>query len=277
MKRFIVAAIAAVSAIQAGPASAQPTPSTQQACTPDAERIRRELEACQPPPKPVTHRVKRHRKVRKTPPPAPAPLVQKGDPGDPGPQGPAGPQGPDGPQGPTGPQGPAGPAGPQGPTGQCCASCAGALNLALGVMGALDFPEKSYSWAWGPALQLQAPLNRRTELTLTAAITLGADQYGWSPGRERGYLYKVAINRYLKPWLGITLGVSGQHIAATLPAKEDGDYLGATPGVVLRKRWDDVTLRVEATGFLGGSSFGADRGYTLTGGAQAGAYLGWNW
>lgn len=274
MKRFVIAMVAGIFAVQASPASAQPAPSTQQTCSPEAERIRRELEACNPPPKPAKP-PKRHHKTPKPKPPAPVQQAQKGDPGPPGPQGLTGPQGPDGPMGPSGPQGPAGPQGPTGPRGP--AGGTAALNIAIGVMGALDFPEKDYAWAWGPALQLQAPLNERTELTLTGAITLGADKASWSPGHERGYLFKVGINRYLKPWFGLTLGVSGQHIAATLPNKEDGDYLGLAPGVVLRKRWDCATLRIELTGFVGGSSFASDNGYTLNGGAQAGAFLSKNW
>lgn len=265
MKRIVLILAIALMALglEAAPAAAQEAVPAQ-ACT------------CQPPAPPAKPaKAKKRRHKRKPAPPAKkcdCPPGPKGDQGDRGPEGPQGPSGPQGPQGPAGPQGPQGPSGPQGAAG-----IATPLNIALGVMGAVDFPEKDYSWAWGPALQLQAPLNPKTELTVAAALTLGADGASWSPGHERGYLYRIGLTRFLKPSFGLTLGVSGQHIASTSPDKEDGDYLGMTPGVVVRKRWDDVTLRIELTGFVGGSSFGGDGGYTLTGGVQSGAFLGRNW
>lgn len=276
MKRFIVTAIAGIVAIQASPASAQPAGSSEQKCTAEAEKLRRELEACNPPPKPVKPPAKRHHVTRKPPPKPPAPVAQapKGDPGPPGPQGPAGPPGADGAQCPTGPQGPAGPA------AACCTDCsASGINLTLGIRGVANFPEKDYSWAWGPELALVAPLNKRTELSLAAALTLGADQYSWSPGRERGYLFRVGIAHFPKRWggLGLTLGVSDQHISATLPGKVDGDYFGLTPGLALRKPIGPLTLRADLTLFAGGSSFGGDKNYTATGGVQGGAALSWNW
>lgn len=265
MKIVLIATIAGWLAFGATDASAQPAQPNGQTCT------------C-PPPKPAVTPPKRH---RKRPPPAskkpPQPNVVKGDQGPPGPQGPAGPQGPEGPKGPPGEPGKDG---PRGPAGDCCDDCgASGINLTLGIRGVANFPEKDYSWAWGPELALVAPLNRRTELTLAAAITLGADQYDWSPGRERGYIFRVGVAHYPKRWggLGLTLGVSEQHINATLPGKVDGDYLGFTPGLALRKPLGPVTLRADLTLFAGGSSFGGDSGYTLTGGVQGGASLSWNW
>lgn len=277
MQRCLIVMIAGIFALQARPAAAQPASSTQQICSPETERLRRELEACNPPPKPAKHRVKRHHKTQAPKPPAPVQQAQQGDQGPPGPQGPAGAQGP---EGPAGPQGPAGQAGPPAPGASCCTDCrASGINLTLGLRGVANFPEKSYSWAWGPELALVAPLNKRTELTLAAALTLGADQYSWSPGRERGYIFRVGVARFPKHWkgLGLTIGLADQHITATLPAKADGDYLGLTPGLALRKTMGPVTLRADLTFFLGGSSFEGDRNYTLTGGAQGGASLSWNW
>src|SRR5204863_8114519 len=130
------------------------------------------------------------------------------------------------------PAGPPGNAGPPGPAG----SSGGSLNLALGVMGGIYVPEKGHAWAWGPALQLQAPLNARTELTIAAGLAMGADDQDWSPGRENGLMLRVGLTRYVKPWLGLTVGLTSQSINGVLPNKEDGGYLGLTPGVVLRKR-----------------------------------------
>lgn len=269
MKRTLIVLIAGLVAVQSNTAYAQV--GAKQDDKSELEKLRRDLKECNPPARPPPKR--QHVK----PPPKPVPETESPDPGPPGPQGPDGPAGPEGPPGPPGEKGPPGPPAKDCPCGSEESEPPPSLNLALGVMGALNFPEKKYSWAWGPALQLIAPLNHRTELTLTAAITLGADQYKWSPGRERGYIYRIGMNRWLKPWLGLTLGASGQHINATLPGKVDGDYLGFTPGIVLRKQWGDLGLRLEATGFFGGSSFVLDHRYTFTGGVQSGAFLNWNW
>jgi len=145
-------------------------------------------------------------------------------------------------------------------------------------MGGIYGPEKGHAWAWGPAIELTSKLNAKNELTIAAGIAMGADSYDWSPGRENGVMLRIGVTHYAKPWLGLTLGLTSQSINGVLPDKEDGGYLGLTPGVVLRKQWDDVTLRVEATAFVGGSSFdsdGADRDLAV--GATGGAFLSWNW
>ncbi len=276
MKNWIVVvSIAGLLAMTwpAGSASADGT--TAPVCTQEDRVLAERLKACEqaPPQKPSKPPAKPHRKPpqkpSKPPVPTPPPTDAKGDPGPPGPMGPPGPQGP---TGPAGQPGVPGLPGPQGPS----AAGGGWINIGIGVEGALNTPEKRYSWGWGPALQLQFALNGRTELTLTGAMTGGADHYAWSPGHERGYLFKAAINRYLKPWFGLTIGVGGERIAA-LPPKVDGDYIGLLPGVVFRKKWDPVTLRVELAGFVGGSSFGSDRSYNLSVGLQAGAFLSANW
>ena len=246
----------------ASPALAQEAPATQQSCK------------C-PDPAPKPKKVKKVKRKRRAPSQSPCTATcPQGPEGPRGPQGPAGPEGPAGPPGERGPAGPPGKDGAPGPAG----SNAG-LNLALGVMGGLYGPEKGLAWAWGPALQLQAPLNARTELTIAAGLAMGADSFDWSPGRENGLMLRVGLTRYVKDWLGLTLGVSSQSINGVLPDKqEDGGYLGLTPGVVLRKRWDAVTLRVEATAFVGGSSYdssGGDRDLAV--GATGGAFLSWNW
>jgi len=239
------------------PALAQEAPAVQQSCRcPD------------PAPKPKRVKIKRKRKTPSTPKPA-----CDCPPGLQGPEGPRGPEGPSGPPGERGPEGPPGKAGPPGPAGSNAS-----LNLALGVMGGIYVPEKRYAWAWGPALQLQAPLNARTELTIAVGLAMGADDQEWSPGRENGVVLRVGLTRYVKDWLGLTLGLSSQSINGVLPNKEDGGYIGLTPGVVLRKRWDSVTLRVEATAFVGGSSYDSgagDRGLSV--GAAGGTFLNWNW
>lgn len=221
------------------------------------------------PPKKKVKRVKRK-------PPAPAkcdcPAGPEGPRGPEGPPGPDGPPGPEGPPGERGPEGPPGKAGPPGPAG-------GMLDIGLGVMGGIYVPEKSYAWAWGPALQLRAPLNARNELTIAVGLAMGADGQEWSPGRENGVMLRVGITRWTRrDWLGLTVGLSSQSINGVLPGKEDGGYLGLTPGVVLRKRWDDVTLRVEATAFLGGSAYDSGAGdKDLSIGGAGGAFLSWNW
>lgn len=225
-------------------------------------------------PAPAPKRSKPAKAKRKAPPKqACATTCPQGPEGPRGPAGPEGPSGPPGERGSDGPQGPQGPAGPRGPAGAMTP-----LNLALGVMGGIYLPEKDYAWAWGPALQLQAPLNARNELTVAVGLAMGADSYDWSPGRENGVMLRIGITHYFKKWLGFTYGISSQSINGILPNKEDGGYIGFTPGVVLRKRWDSVTLRVEATGFLGGSSYDSaagDRDLSL--GATGGAFLSWNW
>lgn len=230
---------------------------------------------CPPlPKKPPKKKVKR---VKKKQPPKPTPACDcpPGPEGPRGPEGPPGPEGPSGPPGERGPEGPPGQAGPPGPAG-----AASPLNIALGVMGGIYLPEKSYAWAWGPALQLQAPLNARTELTIAVGLAMGADDRSWSPGRESGVMLRVGLTRWTKSrdWLGLTLGVSSQSIDGVLPNKEDGGYLGLTPGIVLRKKWDAVTLRVEATAFIGGSSYDSSAGdRDLSLGGTGGAFLSWNW
>lgn len=242
------------------PALAQEAPPVQQSCSCPA-----------PAPKPKRAKIKRK---RKTPPPKPACACPPGAQGPEGPRGPAGPEGPSGPPGERGPEGPQGPAGPQGPSG----AASPALDVGLGIMGGIYVPEKSYAWAWGPALQLRAPLNARNELTISVGLAMGADDQDWSPGRENGVMLRVGVTHYVKRWLGLTVGISSQSINGVLPNKEDGGYLGLTPGVVLRKRWDAVTLRVEATAFLGGSSYDSAAGdRDLSVGAAGGAFLSWNW
>lgn len=259
--KFLVMMIATSLLLIADPVFAQEAPAVQQSCRCPA-----------PAPKPKRVKVKRKRKT----PPKPAcdcPPGQQGPEGPRGPAGPAGPEGPSGPPGERGADGPQGPAGPRGPAGVTTP-----LNIALGVMGGIYAPQKDYAWSWGPALQLQAPLNARNELTIAVGLAAGADGYDWSPGRENGLMLRVGVTHYLKRWLGLTVGLSSQSIKATLPDKEDGDYLGLTPGVVLRKRWDDVTLRIEATAFIGASSYdssGGDR--DLSYGGAGGAFLSWNW
>lgn len=226
--------------------------------------------SCDPPKKPA--KPKKPRKKRNVTPASPGPQGPRG------PEGPRGPAGPEGPKGDPGPQGPMGPQGPRGPAGPAASTDGdSALNIALGVMGGVYLPEKGHAWAWGPALQLLSPLNARTELTLAAGLAMGADGQEWSPGRENGLMLRVGITRYLKPWLGATLGVTSQSINGTLPGKEDGGYLGLTYGAVLRKRWDPVTLRVEATAFAGASAYGSEGGRTFAYGAAGGAFLSWNW
>jgi hypothetical protein len=261
--KSIVLLIAGSLVLTASPALAQeapPKPLTQQSC------------GCpEPAPKKPRKKVKR----KKAPPPKPC-ACPAGAEGPRGPQGPEGPAGPPGERGPGGPQGPQGPAGPPGPRGESGPG----LNIALGVMGGIYFPEKDYAWAWGPALQLQSPLNDRNDLTIAVGVAMGADAYDWSPGRENGVMLRIAVTHWTKKrdWLGLTVGVSSQSINGVLPNKEDGGYLGLTPGVVLRKRWDSVTLRVEATAFLGGSSYASDGGDTdLSGGITGGAFLSKNW
>ncbi|HTK59817.1 MAG TPA: hypothetical protein VL283_01290 [Candidatus Baltobacteraceae bacterium] len=263
MKSIVLSFVCVSLFLVSSPALAQEAPALQQSCTcPDPAKK----------PKPV--KVKRKRKTPTKP--CSCPAGAQGPEGPRGPEGPAGPEGPSGPpgeRGPDGPQGPAGPRGPQGPAGVTTP-----LNIALGVMGAAYFPEKDYAWAWGPALELQAPLNARTELTIAVGLAAGADGADWSPGRERGTIFRVALTRFVKPWLGLTMGVSSQSINGILPDKEDGGYLGVTPGLVLRKRWSDVTLRVEATAFVGGSSYASDVGdWDLSYGPSGGAFLSWNW
>lgn len=245
MKKSIVVLLTAFSLLLiASPALAQEAPAAEQSCkcpTPAPKKAK-------------TTKVKRKRKT---------PVKQACDcpPGTQGPEGPRGPEGPDGPEGPSGPPGERGPHGPRGPAGpQGPAGVMTPLNLALGVMGAIYIPEKDYAWSWGPALQLQAPLNARNELTIAVAFAAGADGVDWSPGHERGTIFRIGVTHYTKPWLGLTMGVSSQSINGILPDKEDGGYLGVTPGVVLRKKWERVTLRVEATAFIGGSSYASDAG-----------------
>lgn len=261
--RSIILMTALTLLLTASPALAQEAnPPLQQSCKCPEPAPKR--------PKPVT--AKRKRK----PPPKQAcdcPPGAQGPDGPRGPEGPPGPEGPGGPPGERGPEGPPGKAGPPGPAG-------GMLNIALGVMGGIYVPEKDYAWAWGPALQLQAPLNKRTELTISVGLAMGADDREWSPGRESGVMLRVGLTRWMKKrdWLGLTLGLSSQSIDGVLPNKEDGGYLGLTPGVVLRKKWDSVTLRVEATAFLGGSSYDSSAGdRDLSVGATGGAFLNWNW
>lgn len=265
MKNVLIAIVACWFALGADEAHAQLScPPQSCTCTPPKPVVTA-------PPKPVVK--KRHPPVavkrRPEPPPTKAnpPVTVKGDSGPPGPMGP---------QGPSGPQGPAGPPGPAG----ACRSCGenpSPFNFAVGAMGALDFPEKDYAWAWGPAFQFQASLNRRTELTFTGAMTLGADRFTWSPGRERGYLYRIGLNRFVKPWLGLTIGAGGQHIASNIRRKEPGDYLGLTPGVVLQKRWDSLSLRMELTAIIGESNFASDTHDRFNAGVQGGTFVAWNW
>lgn len=263
MKTSIIMLLTASSLLLfTSPALAQEVPAAEQSCK------------C-PTPAPKKAKSTKVKRKRKTPPTkaCDCPQGAQGPEGPRGPEGPAGPEGPSGPPGERGPHGPRGPTGPQGPAGVMTP-----LNLALGVMGGIYIPEKGHAWAWGPALQLQAPLNARNVLTIAIGIAAGADAYDWSPGRENGLMVRVGITRYVKDWLGLTVGLSSQSIKATLPDKENGGYLGFTPGVVLRKRWDDFSLRVEATAFFGASSYdssGNDRDLSV--GGAGGAFLGWNW
>lgn len=223
--------------------------------------------------------VKVKRKKRKKVPsasPCACPPGQEGARGPEGPPGPQGPQGPEGPSGPPGERGPEGPPGKAGPPGP--ASETGPLNIGLGVMGGIYGPEKGHAWAWGPALQLTSRLNAKNELTVAAGIAMGADGYDWSPGRENGLMLRIGVTHDAKPWLGLTVGLTSQSINGVLPNKEDGGYLGLSPGVVLRKRWDSITLRVEATAFIGGSSYdssGVDRDVAV--GGALGTFISKNW
>ncbi len=152
------------------------------------------------------------------------------------------------------------------------------INIAIGVTGGIYVPLRDYAWAWGPALQVQAPLNNAgSELTLTAGLAAGADTYRWSPGRESGLILRVGITRFLSQrWLGLTAGLSYQSIKATLPGKGDGAYSGLTPGIVLRQQWTTVTLRVEGLLFLGRGSYDPSESGFAVGGATS-AFLNWNW
>ena len=250
--------------LAASPALAQEAPPPlQQSCK------------CPEPAAPKRKPAKVKRK-RKSPPKPACTTCPQGPEGPRGPAGPPGPQGPGGPPGERGPEGPPGPSGPPGPAGPA----GGMLNVGLGLMGGIYLPEKDYAWAWGPALQLLAPLNERTDLTIAVGLAMGADDQDWSPGRENGVMFKVGLTRWLKSrdWLGLGIGVASQSINGVLPNKEDGGYLGLTPGVTLRKRWDSVTLRVEASAFLGGSSYDSSAGdRDLSIGATGGAFLYWNW
>jgi len=266
--RFIVLSIACFLLLASSPALAQeanptPPPVTQQSCKcPD------------PAPKPAKKKVKRHKR-KKVPSSSPC-NCPPGAQGPEGPRGPAGPPGPEGPSGPPGERGPEGPPGKAGPPGPAAES--GPFNIGLGVMGGIYGPEKGHAWAWGPALQLTSKLNAKNELTIAAGVAMGADGYDWSPGRENGLMLRIGVTHYAKPWLGLTFGLASQSINGVLPDKEDGGYIGLSPGVVLRKQWDAVTLRVEAAAFVGESSYdssGGDRDLAI--GATGGAFLSWNW
>jgi hypothetical protein len=275
MKGLTITTIAGLAIAYALPAAAEPeSTAPDKACTLEVEQLRRELAQCKPAPTPPKPPVK---VVRKQPPPvnppAPPPKGEKGDSGPPGPLGPPGPMGPPGPKGPPGPPGPS-------PSDSCnCDAGPSGINLLFGIRAVANTPEKNYSWAWGPWLGLVAPLNPRTELTLGIAITTGADTWHWSPGRERGYILNGGISHFPQSWkgLGLTVGVSDQHIHATLPNKVDGDYLGVIGGLALRKPIGPLTLRADVELFLGGSSFGGDRSYTGTAGLHGGGSLSWNW
>ena len=252
----LAVALPARTALADGSAPASPTVSQPCPAPPPVK------ENCPKPPK-------KKRKKKVAAPPAPPPKCEC-PPGDPGPQGPPGEAGPPGPEGPPGPSGPPGQRGPEGPAGT-----SGGIIPRIGVMGS-SFA--TGDWAWGPALQFTSALNARNELMGEIGLNLGADGAGWSPGRERGLMLHVSITHYLRDWLGLTIGVYSQTINGTRNGPIDGDYLGLTPGIVLRKRWSKVNLRLEVAPFLGGMTDTTDPGDTdMNLGITVGAHLGWNW
>ena len=189
-------------------------------------------------------RIKRwkNRKKPKPKPPCTCPAGPAGEKGDPGADGPEGPQGPEGPEGPAGAKGEVGNSG---------------FNLGLGFAGMAYGPGDGVenAWGWGPAIRLKMDLAPRTEFGTTAGLMLGADDYDWSAGQERGLLLEMAVTRHLKRHepLGINVGFT----AAVVGLENSGtvNYLGFTPGLAYRLSGKTVSVRAELNAFVALSDF----------------------
>lgn len=198
-------------------------------------------------------RIKRwkNRKKAKPKPPCTCPAGPAGEKGEPGADGPEGPKGPEGPEGPRGPAGPEGPAGAKGDVGNS------GFNLGLGFAGMAYGPGDGVenAWGWGPALRLKLDLAPRTEFGATAGLMLGADDYDWSAGHERGLLLELAVTRHFKrhPALGVNVGFS----TALVGLEDSGtvNYLGLTPGLTYRLSGETVSVRAGLNAFVALSDF----------------------
>lgn len=130
----------------------------------------------------------------------------------------------------------------------------GPFNVGLGVLGTSIWPAKNYAWAWGPALQLRFQMAPRTEFILDGAMAAGADTASWSPGKTRAWTFHAAIAHYYRPWFALTGGLMTETIGSK-PGWEQGSYGAVTGGIVLRKNFGKLMVRLEGDGLLGGCSY----------------------
>lgn len=152
----------------------------------------------------------------------------------------------------------------------------GAIAPRLGVMGSVYGPHGD--WSWGPALQLGTDLNEKNELVVD--LGLGLPFTGDpSPGRESGLLLHVGVAHSLTKHVGLTLGVHYTSINGSgANGGIDGRYLAVDGGVVLRKSWKKVNLRVEVAPALGGLRDSKSKDDTqFSFGVTSSAFLGVNW
>lgn len=172
--------------------------------------------------------------------------------------------------GPRGDTGRTGNRGDRGPRGE-----SSGLDLRLGVMGSVYAPNGD--WAWGPALQLHSDLNRKNELVIDLGLAgpLNGDP-SW--GRESGFLAHVGMAHYLSKSVGLTLGAHYTSIdGSDANGHANGRYLALDGGLVLRKRWDSVNLRVELAPAIGGLRGNVTDGTAFSIGLTSSAFLGVNW
>jgi hypothetical protein len=264
---YLLAALCALAIAWTAPLARADGESSAQVCTPEDKDLLERLKECQPKPPP-----KRKVKRRKPQPPPPGPKGDPGDAGPPGPKGDPGDPGPAGPPGPRGDEGPPGPLGPRGPAGEDTTQ----LNIGLGVIGTVFWPQHDYAWAVGPALQLRANMAPRTELTLTVGLAEGLDDESWSAGDERGLIGMIGVTRYLKsrPNLGFGGTLTAQEVGRK-PGETDIGYVAIGPSVVLRQPLGPFTLRLEAGAQIGRATMNGDP--DIVGGFEGGGVLYYNW
>lgn len=153
----------------------------------------------------------------------------------------------------------------------------GSFNFGAGMMGSAFFPTKDYAWAWGPAIELRFLVAPRTEFVIDGGVAGGFDVFAWSPGQTRALMLHAGVAHYLRPWLALSGGLYAETIG-NKPEWERGDYIGFAPGVVMRKKLKAITLRLEATGLIGGSVYQADpNNLELAYGLTSSLFASYNW
>ena len=199
------------------------------------------------------------------------------------------PQGEKGDEGNDGDVGPQGEKGNDGAVGECveceCEDERSPVRLGFGAMANGIWPTSEYSWAVGPALQLQIDLDdeKRHELTLGGAYMPYMDG---GVALELGYTYYLVDNDEGHYWFGLGLNVYGAKSGLTMD-DTDGTYVGASPALVFRPDLGWGVLRFEVGPYLGAAiyDFKGTKASDVYGsnptdfsiGVQGSAFLAWYW